>query len=121
MIIIYLVCVILNKTLLILFFFFVLMLRRRRQRVNFHIQRNETDRLEKNGIDGDAATDCIEWYRKKKKREENSAQYSITQIDTDKEILEAILCSSFFSSCVRIERIKLNLNKRRKKSECESI
>ncbi len=33
------------------------------------MQRNETDRLEKNGIDSDAATDCIERYKKKKKRE----------------------------------------------------
>jgi hypothetical protein len=45
------------------------MLHRHRQKVNFHMQRNETDRLEKNGIDSDAATDCIERYKKKKKRE----------------------------------------------------
>ncbi len=51
------------------------MLRRHRQRINFHIQRNETDRLEKNGIDGDAATDCIERLKKRgRKRKERGEE-----------------------------------------------
>ena len=73
------------------------LLRRLRERVNFHIQRNETDRVERNGIEADAATDCIERHQKKekeKKKERTSVQYSITQID--KAIVEALLCSSFF-------------------------
>ncbi len=65
----YLLSVILNETLRGVFFSLVFMLHRHRQKVNFHMQRNETDRLEKNGIDSDAATDCIERYKKKKKRE----------------------------------------------------
>jgi len=44
------------------------MLRRHRVKVNFSIERNETDRLEKNGIDDDAATDGIERHEKKKKK-----------------------------------------------------
>jgi hypothetical protein len=85
-------------------------LRRHREKVNFHIQRNETDRLEKNGIDSDAATDCIERYKKKKKKGEKgeekrtSVQYSITQIDTDKAIGEALLFSSSSSSLLRSYR-----------------
>jgi len=74
------------------------LLRRHRPRVNFHIRKNETDRLEKkmaltvmqllivsNGIK-----------RKRKGEERTSVQYSITQIDTNKAIVETVLCSSFF-------------------------
>jgi len=53
------------------------MLRRHRQRVNFYIRKNETDRLEKNGIDGDAATDCIERHKKKKKEKRKELQFNI--------------------------------------------
>jgi len=69
------------------------MLRRHRQKVNFHIQRNETDRLEKNGIDGDAAIAIVsngiqkeerEGGKKKREEKRTSVQYSITQIDIDK-------------------------------------
>ena len=71
------------------------------------MQRNETDRLEKNGIDGDAAILLIvsiecgikrrrrrrgEGKRKERRDEKRtSVQYSITQIDTDKAIVEALL------------------------------
>jgi hypothetical protein len=74
------------------------MLCRHRQIVNFYIRKNETDRLEKNGIDGDAATDCIERHKKKKRKEKRtSVQYSITQIDTDKAIDETISLFFFLS------------------------
>ena len=57
------------------------LLRRQRERVNFHIQRNETDRVEKNGIEADAATDCIERHqktkKKKKKRKRRELQFNI--------------------------------------------
>ena len=80
------------------------MLRRHRQRVNFHIRRNKTDRLEKNGIDGDAATDCIERQKERKRKEKRtSVQYSITQIDTDKAIVEAVLFRLHTSNQIQFE------------------
>jgi hypothetical protein len=64
--------------------------------------------------------------RKRKERakeKRTSVQYSITQIDTDKAIGEALLFFSSSSSCVRIERMKLNLNRETQKeeNECESL
>jgi hypothetical protein len=65
---------------------------------HFHIQRNETDRLEKkmalkvmqllivsNGI------------KRKRKENRTSVQYSITQIDTDKAIVDAVLFFFFLA------------------------
>jgi len=116
MIIIYLICVILfflnnqkkEKALPIFFFFlsgcYIII----GQRVNFYIRKNETDRLEKkmaltmmqllivpNGIKR----------KKKRKRKRTSVQYSITQIDTDKAIVETVSLFFFLSFFLRSNRM----------------
>ncbi len=62
--------------------------------------------------------------RKREKEKRTSVQYSITQIDIDKAIVETVFCSSFFfsPSCVRIQTNELNFNEERKQtSNCERI